>query len=123
MEVDAHTRTGGYNQLAVAVGNNGVDKLVVIVKLNCNLSVALNGVELGQRSFFDKTLLGREHKELIVSVLGHLQERLNLLTLLELQQIDRRPAAGVAARLGYLVRLQRKHLAAVCKEHNKLVSI
>src|SRR5450755_1259149 len=111
------------DHLALPIGERNADEAVIVVQVDCNDARGARPRERIERRFFHGALTRRHEHEMLLVVLLHRQNGIDLLALLERQQIDHRLAARISARLRQLMHLQPVHLTAVRKAQDGVVSM
>ena len=116
-EADTLAGTRGDDDLVRACRELYGDELVALGNFNGDLAAAHDAVELARGGLFDETVLGRHHK-IPRAVFRNGQNGGDLLARVELDDIDDRPSARGAVRLGDLIPLDGVHLAEVGEEQD-----
>ena len=99
------------------------NKLVVVHELYRDLADLAYELELGERRLFYHAALGRHNEVALVLVVLDRNDRAYLFPVAELEQVDDRPAARGAFRLGYLVSLGGVHSAVIGEVQQRVVRV
>ena len=114
-EADALARTARNDDLVLPARELYGNELVAVHNLNGDFSAPQNVSKFAHGGLFDNAVFGCHH-EITVTLFENGQDRRDLFSRIELNDIDDRPAPRGAVSFGNLVALHRIHFTEVGEE-------